>query len=75
VTSHRYAEWDFSDVPYPVMFQQFLDTVDYWFGYSNTSSVGSHDPECECFTSGTGDVVGGASATRDGEGEDPQTWG
>jgi hypothetical protein len=28
-TSHGYAEWDFSDVPDPVMFQWFLDAVDY----------------------------------------------
>jgi hypothetical protein len=28
-TSHGYAEWDFSDVPDPVMFQRFLDAVDY----------------------------------------------
>jgi hypothetical protein len=28
-TSHGYAEWDFSGVPDPVMFQRFLDAVDY----------------------------------------------
>jgi hypothetical protein len=28
-TSHGYAEWDFSDVPDPVMFQRFLDAADY----------------------------------------------
>jgi hypothetical protein len=27
-TSHRYAEWDFSGVPDPVMFQRFLDAAD-----------------------------------------------
>jgi hypothetical protein len=32
-TSHGYAEWDFSDVPNPVMFRRFLDATDYWFGY------------------------------------------
>jgi hypothetical protein len=31
-TSHGYAEWDFSGVPDPVMFQWFLDAEDYWFG-------------------------------------------
>jgi hypothetical protein len=36
VTSHGYAEWDFSGVPDPVMFQRFLDAADYWFGYSDT---------------------------------------
>jgi hypothetical protein len=28
-TLHGYAEWDFSSVPDPVMFQRFLDTADY----------------------------------------------
>jgi hypothetical protein len=28
-TSHGYAEWDFSGVPDPVMFQRFLDATDY----------------------------------------------
>jgi hypothetical protein len=28
-TSHGYAEWDFSGVPDPVMFRQFLDATDY----------------------------------------------
>jgi hypothetical protein len=28
-TSHGYAEWDFSGVPDPVMFQRFLDAADY----------------------------------------------
>jgi hypothetical protein len=28
-TSHGYAEWGFSGVPDPVMFQQFLDAADY----------------------------------------------
>jgi hypothetical protein len=38
-TSHGYAEWDFSGVPDPVMFRRFLDAADYWFGYSDTSSI------------------------------------
>jgi hypothetical protein len=29
MTSHGYAEWDFSSVPDPVMFQRFLDVTDY----------------------------------------------
>jgi hypothetical protein len=48
-TSHGYAEWDFSGVIDPVMFQWFLDAVDYWFGYSEDSSTGSYDPTRECF--------------------------
>jgi hypothetical protein len=74
-TSHGYAEWDFSGVPDPVMFQRFLDAADYWFGYSDTSSAGSHGPEYECFMGSIGDVVGGANATRAGEEEDPRTRG
>jgi hypothetical protein len=31
---HGYAKWDFSGVPDPVMFRRFLDTTDYWFGWS-----------------------------------------
>jgi hypothetical protein len=74
-TSHQYTKWDFSSVSDPVMFQRFLDVADYWFGYSDTSSAGSHGPECECFMGGIGDVVSGANATRAGEGEDPWTRG
>jgi hypothetical protein len=48
-TSHGYAEWDFSGVPDPVMFQRFLDAADYWFGYSDDSSTGSYDLARECF--------------------------
>jgi hypothetical protein len=47
-TSHGYAEWDFFGVPDPVMFRRFLDTTDYWFGYSDDSSAGSYDPAWEC---------------------------
>jgi hypothetical protein len=43
-TSHGYAEWDFSGVSDLMMFQRFLDAADYWFGYSDNSSVGSYDP-------------------------------
>jgi hypothetical protein len=48
-TSHGYAEWDFSGVPDLVMFQRFLDTVDYGFGYSDNSNIRSYDPARECF--------------------------
>jgi hypothetical protein len=46
-TSHGYAEWDFSGVPDPVVFQRFLDAADYWFGYSDDSSAGNYDPARE----------------------------
>jgi hypothetical protein len=48
-TSHGYAEWDFSSVPDPVMFQRFLDAADYWSGCSGDSSIRSYDPARECF--------------------------
>jgi hypothetical protein len=38
-TSHGYAEWEFSCVLDPMMFQRFLDAADYWFGYSDDSST------------------------------------
>jgi hypothetical protein len=43
-TSHGYAKSDFSSVPDPVMFQQFLDAADYWFDCSNDSSARSYNP-------------------------------
>jgi hypothetical protein len=70
-TSHGYTEWDCSDVSDPVMFQWFLDTADYWFGYSETSSAGSHDPARECFVVAVGDEVDGASSTGAGDRERP----
>jgi hypothetical protein len=33
----------------PVMFQRFLDALDYCFGCSDDSSAGSYDPARECF--------------------------
>jgi hypothetical protein len=54
-TSHRYAEWDFSGVLDPVMFQWFLDAADYWFGCSDNSNAGSYDPARECFIVAIGD--------------------
>jgi hypothetical protein len=74
-TSHGYAEWDFSGVPDPVMFQQFLDAADYWFSYSNDSSVGSYDPAHECFVVVVDDQANGAKAAGAGDGEAPQNPG
>jgi hypothetical protein len=62
MTSHGYAEWDFSSVPDLVVFQRFLDAADYWFGYSDTSSTEGYDPTRECFTVGIGDLVDGTNA-------------
>jgi hypothetical protein len=74
-TSHGYAEWDFSDVPDPVMFQRFLDTTDYWFGYSNDSSAGSYNPARECFVVVVDDQADGANAAGAGDGEAPRILG
>jgi hypothetical protein len=71
-TSHGYAEWDFSGVPDPVMFQRFLDAADYWFGYSDDSSAGSYDPARECFVVVVDDLANGAN-TGAGNGEAPQS--
>jgi hypothetical protein len=74
-TSHGYAEWDFSGVPDPVMFQWFLDAADYWFGYSDDSSAGSYDPARECFVVVVDDQANGANAAGAGDGEAPQNPG
>jgi hypothetical protein len=70
-TSHGYAEWDFSGVPDPVMFQRFLDAADYWFGYSDNSSAESYDPARECFVVVTNDQANTVNATGAGDGEVP----
>jgi hypothetical protein len=69
--SHGYAEWDFSGVPDPVMFQWFLDAANYWFGYSDNSSTGSYNPACECFVVVVDDQANSANAGA-GDGEAPQ---
>jgi hypothetical protein len=74
-TTHGYTEWDFSGVPDPVMFQRFLDAADYWFGYSDDSSVGSYDPVCECFVVVVDDQANDANAAGAGDGEAPQNPG
>jgi hypothetical protein len=74
-TSHGYAEWDFSGVPDPVMFRCFLDTANYWFGYSDTSSIEDYNPARERSTFGVGDLVDGVYAMGPDDGEDPRTRG
>jgi hypothetical protein len=69
------VEWDFSGVPDPVMFQRFLDTADYLFGCSDTSSTGSYDPTHECFMVAIGDVVDDSNVAGAGDGETPGTRG
>jgi hypothetical protein len=74
-TSHGYAEWDFSGVPDPVMFQRFLDATDYWFSYSDNSSAGSYDPARECFVVLANDQANAANATEASDGEVPPGLG
>jgi hypothetical protein len=74
-TSHGYAEWEFSGVPDPVMFQRFLDAADYWFGYSDNSSAGNYDPARECFVVIANDQANAANAVEAGDGEVPLNLG
>jgi hypothetical protein len=67
----RYAEWDFSGVPDPVMFRRFLDSTDYWFGYFNNSSAGSYDLMRECFVVLTNDQANATNTAGAGDGEVP----
>jgi hypothetical protein len=57
------------------MFWRFLDTADYWFGYSDASSIEDYDPACEHSMFGVGDLVDGVYAMGPGNGEDPRTRG
>jgi hypothetical protein len=74
-TSHGYAEWDFSGVPDPVMFRWFLDATDYWFGYSDDSSVGSYDPAWECCVVIANDPANTTGAAGASDGEVPPALG
>jgi hypothetical protein len=57
------------------MFHRFLDTVDYWFGCSDDSSIGSYDPARECFVVVADDQADGTNAAGAGDGEAPQNPG
>jgi hypothetical protein len=57
------------------MFQRFLDAADYWFGCSDDSSTGSHDPAHECFVVVVNDQADGTNVTGAGNGEGPQNPG
>jgi hypothetical protein len=74
-TSHGYAEWDFSNVPDPVMFRRFLDATDYWFSCSDDSSAGSYDPARECCVVIANDPANAANVAGAGDGEVPPTLG
>jgi hypothetical protein len=70
-TSHGYVVWDFSGVPDPLMFQRFLDDVNYWFGCSDDSNSGRYDPARECFMVAIGDLVDDTNVAGAGDREDP----
>jgi hypothetical protein len=53
------------------MFQQFLDATDYWFGYSDNSSVGSYDPARECFVVIANDQANASNVAEASDGEVP----
>jgi hypothetical protein len=74
-TSHGYVEWDFSGILDPVMFQRFLEPVDYWFGCSDDSCVGSYDPACECFVVDVDDHADDANVAGASDGDAPQNSG
>jgi hypothetical protein len=74
-TSHGYAEWDFSGVSEPVMFQRFLDVTNYWLGCSDGSSTGSYDPTRECFVVVVDDQADGTSTAGAGDREAPRNPG
>jgi hypothetical protein len=74
-TSHRYAEWDFSGVPDPVMFRRFLDVADYWFAYFDDSSAGSYDPARECCVAIANDPANATDAAGASDGEVPPALG
>jgi hypothetical protein len=57
------------------MFRWFLDVADYWFGYSDDSSIGSHDPARECFVVVVDDHANGANGAGAGDGDAPQNSG
>jgi hypothetical protein len=74
-TSRGYAEWDFSGVWNPVMFQRFLDAANYWFDYSNDSNIGSYDPARECFVVVVDNHADGVNGIGAGDGDAPQNPG
>jgi hypothetical protein len=74
-SSHRYAEWDFSEMSDPVMFQHFLDAADYWFGCSDDSSIGSYDPARECFMVVADEHADGVIGIGAGDRDTPQNPG
>jgi hypothetical protein len=57
------------------MFRWFLDSADYWFGYSDDSSAGSYDPARECCVVIANDPANATDAAGAGDGEVPPALG
>jgi hypothetical protein len=57
------------------MFQRFLNTADYWFGYSDDSSARSYDPVRKCFVVVVDDQADGVNRVGAGDGDAPQNPG
>jgi hypothetical protein len=57
------------------MFRRFLDATDYWFGYSDDSSVGSYDPAGDCCVVIANDPANATGETGAGDGELPHALG
>jgi hypothetical protein len=53
------------------MFRWFLDATDYWFGYSDDSSIGCYDPARECCVVITSNQANAADAAEASDGEVP----
>jgi hypothetical protein len=51
------------------MFRRFLDAMDYWFGCSDDSSIGSYDPGHECCVVIANDPANATGAVGAGDGE------
>jgi hypothetical protein len=58
-----------------VIFRRFLDTADYWFGYSDDYSTGSYDPARECCVVIANDPANAADVPGAGDGEIPPALG
>jgi hypothetical protein len=57
------------------MFRRFLNTADYWFGYSDDSSAGSYDPARECCVMIANDPENAADVAGASDGETPPALG
>jgi hypothetical protein len=57
------------------MFRRFLDATDYWFSYSEDSSVGSYDPAREFYVVIADDPANATGARAPATGSFLMPWG